>query len=339
MSLRHAARAIVDRAASLTGVLGARERAMRSGLTVLMYHRVLPDDRCPGYHLPSLVMPLSVFQEQVRYLAAHCRVVTVRDGLALLAKGPGDGPALVSITFDDGYADNLAVAGPVLERCGVKATFYVTTGLIGTGQRLWFDSAAMTWSGLDWGRVEQAVAAAVPGLALPAAARASISGWMGFLKSLPTRARLAVLGSDLGVTAPEPDQLDRLMTPQELQELDRRGHEVASHSQTHPLLPQLSDAELDGEMTDSRRSLSLWLGAAPAGLCYPNGDHDQRVVDAARRAGYTYGCTTMTGRNGPSQDPFRLLRIDMNPRRVTRGGVHDELAMRAEISLVHEAVR
>ena len=42
---------------------------------------------------------------------------------------------MVSITFDDGYRDNLTLAQPVMEREGVPFTLFVTTGGMETGTR------------------------------------------------------------------------------------------------------------------------------------------------------------------------------------------------------------
>lgn len=339
MTFRHIARALVDHAAALTGALSACERAMRDGLTILMYHRVLPDARCRGYHLPSLAMPLSVFREQVRYLVEHFRVVTVRDGIRLLAGDDGDGRALVSLTFDDGYADNYAVVMPVLAEFDMRATFYVTTGLIGTQQRFWFDDAALRWVSLG-GEKLRAELARITGRRLgDGSLPSTIADWMTFLKSLGTEERRRVLDELPTGENVVLDDLDRLMTPEELKELARRGHEIGSHSVTHPLLPQLSDVELERELMLSRQQIASSLNLAPEGFCYPNGDNDERVVSAVRRAGYGYACTTHAGRNGPTQDRFRLLRIDMTPSRVSRSGIHDLLAMRGEISLLHNAVR
>lgn len=339
MSLRHAARTLVDRAAALTGVLAVCERAMRNGLTILTYHRVLPDARCRGYHLPSLAMPLSVFREQVRYLAEHFRVVTAREGVGILAGDAGDGRAHVSLTFDDGYADNFAIVAPVLAEFDLRATFYVTTGLIGTQARFWFDDAALRWASLGGERL-RAELARISGQQLgDESSPSTMSEWLAFLKSLGTKERMRVLDELPAGEKFVPDQLDRIMAPEELKELARRGHEIGSHSVTHPLLPQLSDTELESELALSRQWIASWVVMAPTGFCYPNGDHDERVVRAARSAGYGYACTTRAGRNGPSQDRFRLLRIDMSPHRVTRGGFHDLLAMRGEISLLHERVR
>jgi peptidoglycan/xylan/chitin deacetylase (PgdA/CDA1 family) len=53
---------------------------------------------------------------------------------------PDDGPAVL-ITFDDGHRDNLEYALPVLDRLGVKALFFVITGLADAD-----NDASMRWT-------------------------------------------------------------------------------------------------------------------------------------------------------------------------------------------------
>jgi len=101
-------------------------------------------------------------------------------------------------------------------------------------------------------------------------------------------------------------------------------------------LPQLDAASLNSELVRSRELLEGWLQAPVRGFCYPNGDHDERVIDAVKRAGYTHACTTRSGRNAADADPWRLNRIDMHPSRSSGVvGQFDEPSFRASISMLH----
>jgi hypothetical protein len=44
----------------------------------------------------------------------------------------------LAITFDDGYADNEAIAAPILQRLGLTATFFVSSGFL-DGDCMWND--------------------------------------------------------------------------------------------------------------------------------------------------------------------------------------------------------
>ncbi len=71
----------------------------------------------------------------------------------------------------------------------------------------------------------------------------------------------------------------------ELQRLAEAGWEIGSHTRSHPRLPTIDDDALEQELVTSRRDIERHLGPCPS-LAYPYGDHDARVVEAARQAGY-----------------------------------------------------
>lgn len=67
------------------------------------------------------------------------------------------------------------------------------------------------------------------------------------------------------------------------------GHEVASHSLTHPQpFSTLDDAALDEELRTSRARLADATGTDIAGFRAPAWDVDARVLGAVRAAGYRY---------------------------------------------------
>jgi peptidoglycan/xylan/chitin deacetylase (PgdA/CDA1 family) len=102
-----------------------------------------------------------------------------------------------------------------------------------------------------------------------------------------------------------------MMTFDELALLAEEGHEIGSHSHSHPILPTVDDASLREELEQSRATLEKRLKRSVTSLCYPNGDADARVVQAARVAGYQRAVTTRWGWNARGADPFLLERCDM----------------------------
>ncbi|MHB8622282.1 MAG: polysaccharide deacetylase family protein [Sulfuricaulis sp.] len=336
--LRRFVRVAVDQAAVFSGVLALAEHAMHGRLTVLMYHRVLPDELCRKVLFPWLAVPESLFRAQAKTLAARCHIVTLADGLALLKAGDRHDRPLVTITFDDGYADNFRVAAPILKTFGLLATFFVVAGLIGTDGELWYDIAARRWLSATAATLADAVAASGAIPPWVADTKPPMGMWMSFLKRLDPEVRAAVVGR-LWEPGPEVERqdFDRLMTPDELRGLRSAGHEIGSHTLTHPLLPQLSDAVLEHELIESRRLIEGWLNEPISGFCYPNGDHDDRVVVATARAGYTHACLTRSGDNQANTDPLRLRRVVMDPSHsCSTKGRFFEPSFRAVISRLHE---
>jgi peptidoglycan/xylan/chitin deacetylase (PgdA/CDA1 family) len=336
VNLRRIARVSLDRLASISGLLAVSEFGMRGRLTVLTYHRVLPDALCRGYLFPSLAVPESMFRGQMATLARRCSVVTLEEGLGALMSGRFPERPMVAVTFDDGYADNVQLAVPIMDALGLRGTFFVVAGLIGTDGELWYDVAARRWSTASPAHLCAAVRACgiEPGWS---DGKPPIEAWMALLKRMEPADRARAVDA-----LPEPGpsdtrkHLDRLMTPDELRGMQATGHVIGSHTMSHPLLPQLDADALDNELVRSRELIEGWLQSPVRGFCYPNGDHDDRVIDAVKRAGYTSACTTRQGRNPVEADPFRLRRVDMHPSRSS--GVidqFDEPSFRASISLLH----
>jgi peptidoglycan/xylan/chitin deacetylase (PgdA/CDA1 family) len=105
------------------------------------------------------------------------------------------------------------------------------------------------------------------------------------------------------------------MSWEQIRELGRAGHEIGSHSMTHPLLPDLTDSQIEDEVATSRSRLSSITGAEVASFCYPNGSYDARCLSAVRDAGYACAVTTRWGLNRTGS-PYELKRCDMDYARL-----------------------
>lgn len=104
--------------------------------------------------------------------------------------------------------------------------------------------------------------------------------------------------------APEP-----LMTKAEIREWLSAGHEIGSHTLSHPRLTRLSSARLREEIFSSRSKLEDLFGRPVHHFCYPYGDWNPAVRDLVAEAGYLTACTTDPGVNlHGSTSPFELRR-------------------------------
>lgn len=292
---------------------------MLQTLTILTYHRVLPAEACLGYPFPSLAMPADHFTRQLEWLRDRAELLPLAEALAAQDR-PRTRP-LIALTFDDGYRDNYEIVAPLLESHGLRATFFVSSGFV-AGEPMWYDRAAAQ-------------------LCPVAPSAHAVAARVEELKRLPMAERLRNLaGPGEAVDRLPPDPRFRGMTPAQVADLAKRGHEIGSHTVSHEILPLADDVELRRELVDSRRTLEQWTGAPVRGFCYPNGSHDERVAAAVREAGYAYACTTLPPGRAPSDDPFRLARRDLTPSRVsTASGAFSLTSFRAELAGLQEALR
>lgn len=100
-----------------------------------------------------------------------------------------------------------------------------------------------------------------------------------------------------------------LMDLDQLRVWQAAGMEIGAHSRSHPHLPDCSDAQLQDEVAGSKAALEHLLGVPITQFCYPYGDHDARVVAAARAAGFDAATTTRRGRARSGGDLLQLKRV------------------------------
>lgn len=94
------------------------------------------------------------------------------------------------------------------------------------------------------------------------------------------------------------------VTPAEVRTL-YQGHEVSSHTVTHPYLTGLAEDALRHEILDDRRALEDLTGTAVRGLAYPFGSYDERVMRVLPELGIEYARTTVC--TGSFAIPQRFL--------------------------------
>lgn len=103
----------------------------------------------------------------------------------------------------------------------------------------------------------------------------------------------------------------RMLTWDQINELNQYGIECGSHSHTHPELDILSKAGAQWEISYSKRILEDKLGRPVQSFAYPHGYFSKITRNLVREAGYASACAVKNAFSASHDDRFALSRIDV----------------------------
>lgn len=276
-------------------------------LSVLVFHRVMaqPDPLFPDD------MHASRFLEVCGWLKSWFNVLPLDESVRRLQVGTLPARA-ACITFDDGYADNYQVAMPILQRCGLPATFFIATGFL-DGGCMWNDTLvealrAFTGPELDL----SSLALGRYAIGSPLEKRRAIATLIQQIKYRSVAQRIAITGHIAQLARVQPSH-GLMMTSQEVKAMRRAGMQIGAHTVSHPILAGLSLEQAQQEIRESKYFLEQLLGERIGLFAYPNGkpgeDYMPQSVDLVRSAGFDAAVNTDWGTSGAGDDVFQIRRF------------------------------
>lgn len=277
----------------------------RAAHQVLFFHRVLPQ--------PDPLLPgdpdRAAFDALLGTLKRHCNILPLDQALAQMASG-GLPRASLSISFDDGYADNASVALPVLQAHELSATFFVTTGYL-DGGRMWNDTVIEALRRLPAGTLDlsELGLGSYPLSERVAERTGVVAELLRRIKHSPQRQQLA---DAIGARAGELPK-DLMMSRAMVRSLADAGMGIGAHTLTHPILANLNDDQARLEMAGSKAELETLLQRPVTLFAYPNGkqgqDYDARHAQLAREVGFQAAFSTEPGVSRRGMDLWQLPRF------------------------------
>lgn len=279
----------------------------KRGLLILTYHRTLE-------HPDPCINDLtgSTFMKHAEMLSRYCNVVRLDQAAEMLSEQSLP-PRAVSITFDDGYADNYSIALPILKRYGLTATFFIATGYLDGGV-MWNDIVIHSVKNAGDDAIQNFLSknSGVNELATMAIRVKLINSTIQKLKYLGASARneKALEFADmLDVNVTEVC----MMRSEQVRELAEEGMEIGAHTVNHPILKKLEIDEAEKEIDISRSTLRNITGRKITSFAYPNGrpgrDFDSTHVALLKNQGFKAAVTTRFGRVEYTNDPLELPRV------------------------------
>jgi peptidoglycan/xylan/chitin deacetylase (PgdA/CDA1 family) len=179
----------------------------------------------------TFTIPLGAVDMTVFHLIAHEGTLTIDDTSLTPYTPVGFNRALVSLTFDDGYAGTYANGLPLLNKYGFTSTQFIISSLVGT---------------------------------------------------------------------------PNYMTKAQIKAFSAAGHEIGSHSVTHPDMTTLTKAKYDQELANSKTNLEKWFGVPVTNFAFPEGRYNQAIVNAAKSL---YSSTRSVEAGLNSKDNFNAYDI------------------------------
>ncbi len=235
------------------------------------------------------------------FLVINCctRKPEPKTGHTLITKWQGGKKSALSLTFDDGIINQLTVAKPILDKLDLPATFFIITGKV---------KGAAT--GKFIGRPQQEIIAETARVKTNDEnffERGSLIGFTGTTEALDYHSRAGALfenGKKKEAYKLLDEAYERLRkgklrntdeivfhnnpvdttTWQEYKQYTLQGHEIASHTVTHPRLAILDEPNLLYELKQSKADIEKYLGEnyTFSAEC-PYGTEDERVMSYAHQ--------------------------------------------------------
>jgi peptidoglycan/xylan/chitin deacetylase (PgdA/CDA1 family) len=248
------------------------------------------------------------------------------------------------VTFDDGYADNLYNAKPLLERYEIPATVFLATGYLGQDSEFWWDELERLL--LQARTLPRALSLNIKGCTYhwdlgeavdygedtiqperrwrawdtyaPSPRHSLYCSLHQLLQPLSADEQRKVL-DDLTVWASAElvgRPTYRPLTFQDVQTLAQGSLvEVGSHTITHPILSARPAATQREEIRQSKARLEEVLGRPVMGFAYPYGrqsDYTAETIALVREAGFAYACSGSAEVVQRAADPFQLPRVHVH---------------------------
>lgn len=301
---------------------------------ILMYHRIASEDFDPW----RLCVTPEHFEEQLQVLnrlVVPLRMTELVEGLR--HRNVPERSAV--LTFDDGYADNLYAAAPLLEAYGIPATVFVVSGQLGVEKEFWWDSLgrALLQPGtlptervvethLNLQRHELLSAETYSHAEYDSDRRrrpweSGISARYALyyevwrrLGHRPQEERLAVVEQMLGWTgeAIAARATHRALSVEELRLLsDSPMIDIGAHTVSHPFLGRSSTAQQRAEIEESKRYLDELLGIDVKSFSFPHGSYNQTTLTSVREAGFMAACTVHQEAVTVRSNAFQLPRFEV----------------------------
>lgn len=287
------------------------------GLLMLLFHGVVERNDYAVRNYIRKHIEVDYFRDLLADLKSRGPCLSIDEVVEYQRKGAGYPTNSFCITFDDGFENNLSVAGPVLDDLDLPAVFYMTTDFIENGTMSWTDQGEYVLEITDkpvitlpWNNQSVPIATSDEKIAAMTAMRKYIFED----ETRDPHALMDWLYDTLGQPRVQTtdDPLDKKLSWDQVREMGAHPlFTVGGHTHTHPIMSGLSPADLDREIDTSLSLLKDKAGIETKHYAYPQGQanhYSPAVIEALKARNIICCPTAIDGINTADTGLFDLYR-------------------------------
>ena len=251
------------------------------GSRVLVYHGVVENAL---KKINARFISTKEFEAQLQFFKRHFQVVPLKE---IHNQTTANHPFRISITFDDGYLNNLNEVLPLLEKYEVPATFFITTIRKSGYDYLWADlldlyrytgPRSFYFEGQLFKKKRNEYASDQGQLKH----QIKNSGW-----ELKKALCDFILKSNCFVDDPIYASYLNLMSEESIRTLGKSPFvEIGSHGVYHNCLTKIDLKNAEWELKESKRYLEEILQKDIEYMAYPDGQYNATLINIAEKIGY-----------------------------------------------------
>lgn len=296
-----------------------RKRKQNQTPRVLFYHGVA---NTKNKFVQSLHIQPAGFKRQLAYLCKYYEIISIDEYYARWQTGTFTGKE-ITLTFDDGYKNNILTLAPILKEHDLPFTAFISTRHIDTGNRFpTFIGRAIVMD-QTLSRIQ------IPCIELDMPLGTTKQRRYLFKKinyklkhsdiqtvNLITEQLLSHLSSDAYRQLCDTYSSDSLMNWEDARLLQKEYNcTIGSHCLAHFICDSFQEeAEMRRQIVESKTVIEQKLNTPCYYFAYPNGNTCEAALQAAAEAGYRMAFTTRNERLSAETSPFAIPRygVDFN---------------------------
>jgi peptidoglycan/xylan/chitin deacetylase (PgdA/CDA1 family) len=292
-----------------------------NSILVLFYHRVMYLETDPR----KICINPTIFEDEIKYMKNNFNIISTSDMISFFKKGVFPKHSII-ITFDDGYSDNYHIAGKILKKYNVPATFFITVGMIGSAREFWWDELEKIFL-IDFDNFKPLEIFINNNRYLwdIKCRQDAVKPYNELIKSLRflnSADRNRILKKLFKWSDKKRNVRDshKVITKKELKSLTQSDlFTIGSHTVSHCSLASLSQEEQFFEISESKMILETIIENEVTGIAYPFGkkiniDKYTRLI--AKKAGYKFGMSVLDSLVHKKSDLFFLPRYSIRSRSI-----------------------